>query len=32
MPLETLRALARDVAPALLFVDEAYADFSRRDR
>jgi histidinol-phosphate aminotransferase len=28
IPLETLRALARDVAPALLFVDEAYADFS----
>jgi histidinol-phosphate aminotransferase len=27
-PLETLRALARDVAPAILFVDEAYADFS----
>jgi histidinol-phosphate aminotransferase len=28
VPLETLRTLARDVAPALLFVDEAYADFS----
>ena len=28
VPLETLRGLARDVAPALLFVDEAYADFS----
>ena len=28
IPLETLRELARDVAPALLFVDEAYADFS----
>jgi histidinol-phosphate aminotransferase len=28
VPLDTLRALARDVAPALLFVDEAYADFS----
>ena len=28
VPLETLRALARDVAPAVLFVDEAYADFS----
>src|SRR5204862_7447449 len=28
VPLEPLRALARDVAPALLFVDEAYADFS----
>lgn len=27
-PLDTLRGLARDVAPALLFVDEAYADFS----
>ena len=26
--LETLRELARDVAPAVLFVDEAYADFS----
>ena len=28
VPLETLRQLARDVAPAYLFVDEAYADFS----
>lgn len=28
VPVETLRELARDVAPALLFVDEAYADFS----
>lgn len=28
VPLETLRELARDVAPALLFVDEAYADFA----
>ena len=28
VPLETLRGLARDVAPAILFVDEAYADFS----
>ncbi len=28
VPLDTLRGLARDVAPALLFVDEAYADFS----
>jgi histidinol-phosphate aminotransferase len=28
VPLDTLRQLARDVAPALLFVDEAYADFS----
>lgn len=28
VPLETLRDLARDVAPAMLFVDEAYADFS----
>jgi histidinol-phosphate aminotransferase len=27
VPLESLRDLARDVAPALLFVDEAYADF-----
>jgi histidinol-phosphate aminotransferase len=27
-PLDTLRGLARDVAPAMLFVDEAYADFS----
>jgi histidinol-phosphate aminotransferase len=27
VPLDTLRQLARDVAPALLFVDEAYADF-----
>lgn len=27
-PLDTLRRLARDVAPALLFVDEAYAEFS----
>ena len=29
IPLDTLRALARNVAPVLLFVDEAYADFSR---
>jgi len=28
VPLETLRGLARDLAPVLLFVDEAYADFS----
>jgi histidinol-phosphate aminotransferase len=28
IPLDTLRALAKDVAPAMLFVDEAYADFS----
>jgi len=28
VPLETLRGLAKDVAPALFFVDEAYADFS----
>jgi histidinol-phosphate aminotransferase len=28
IPLQTLRDLARDVAPALLFADEAYADFS----
>jgi len=28
VPLDVLRGLARDVAPALLFVDEAYADFS----
>ena len=28
VPLEQLRTLARHVAPALLFVDEAYADFS----
>jgi histidinol-phosphate aminotransferase len=28
VPLTTLRELARDVAPVLLFVDEAYADFS----
>jgi len=28
IPLETLRGLARDVTPAILFVDEAYADFS----
>jgi histidinol-phosphate aminotransferase len=28
VPLEALRELARDVAPALLFVDEAYADFA----
>ena len=27
-PLDTLRALAKDVSPAMLFVDEAYADFS----
>ena len=26
--LDTLRTLARDVAPAILFADEAYADFS----
>jgi histidinol-phosphate aminotransferase len=26
--LDTLRAIARDIAPAILFVDEAYADFS----
>ena len=29
VPLGILRQLARDVAPALFFVDEAYADFSR---
>jgi histidinol-phosphate aminotransferase len=28
IPLETLRELARDVAPALFFADEAYADFA----
>lgn len=28
VPLDRLRSLARDVAPAILFVDEAYADFS----
>ena len=28
LPLDTLRGLAKDVAPAMLFVDEAYADFS----
>jgi histidinol-phosphate aminotransferase len=28
IPLDTLRALARAIAPILLFVDEAYADFS----
>jgi histidinol-phosphate aminotransferase len=28
VPLDTLRALAKDVAPAILFVDEAYADFA----
>jgi histidinol-phosphate aminotransferase len=28
LPLEPLRQLARDLAPAILFVDEAYADFS----
>lgn len=28
IPQDTLRALAKDVAPAMLFVDEAYADFS----
>jgi histidinol-phosphate aminotransferase len=28
VPLERLRTLARDVAPAILFVDEAYADFA----
>jgi histidinol-phosphate aminotransferase len=28
VPLDRLRTLARDVAPAILFVDEAYADFS----
>jgi histidinol-phosphate aminotransferase len=28
IPLDTLRALASDAAPALFFVDEAYADFS----
>jgi histidinol-phosphate aminotransferase len=28
IPLNTLRALAKDTAPAVLFVDEAYADFS----
>jgi histidinol-phosphate aminotransferase len=28
LPLDELRRLARDIAPAMLFVDEAYADFS----
>ena len=28
IPLATLRALAKDVAPAIFFADEAYADFS----
>jgi histidinol-phosphate aminotransferase len=28
VPLEPLRALARDIAPVPLFVDEAYADFN----
>lgn len=28
VPLDTLRGLASNVAPALLFLDEAYADFS----
>jgi histidinol-phosphate aminotransferase len=28
IPLDTLRGLAKDVAPGLLFADEAYADFS----
>jgi histidinol-phosphate aminotransferase len=28
IPLDTLRGLAQDVAPALFFADEAYADFS----
>jgi histidinol-phosphate aminotransferase len=28
IPLDTLRGLASDVAPALFFADEAYADFS----
>jgi histidinol-phosphate aminotransferase len=28
LPLEPLRNLARDLAPVILFVDEAYADFS----
>jgi len=28
VPLDVLRALARRIAPVLLFVDEAYADFS----
>jgi histidinol-phosphate aminotransferase len=28
VPVETLRALARDVQPALLLVDEAYAEFA----
>ena len=28
VPTETLQALARDLAPVMLFVDEAYADFS----
>jgi len=27
-PLDTLRRIAREVAPAMLFADEAYADFS----
>ena len=28
VPLDTLKDLARDIAPVILFVDEAYADFS----
>lgn len=28
VPLEALRSLVRDAAPALVFIDEAYADFS----
>jgi histidinol-phosphate aminotransferase len=28
VPLEPLRRLARDIAPVILFIDEAYADFS----
>jgi histidinol-phosphate aminotransferase len=28
LPLDALRALAREVAPVMLFLDEAYADFS----
>jgi histidinol-phosphate aminotransferase len=28
VPVDTLEALARDLAPVVLFVDEAYADFS----
>jgi histidinol-phosphate aminotransferase len=28
LPLDALRRLARDLAPVILFVDEAYADFS----